>query len=464
MNRVLMQMITCMIAATTCAASPETPATPTSGTKARPTEAVPMAGCVTGECHVDVKSARVLHGPVNVNACDACHKLVDAQTHRFEMQREKAEVCTFCHKVDPPAPSAVVHKPLAEGRCLDCHSPHGGTNGRFLRGQTMQELCSSCHKDVTAQKSRVHGPVAAGACDSCHRSHEAPFAKLLVAEGRDLCVGCHVETKTQIAAFKVPHKAMDKDCMHCHDPHASNFPMQVKAAPADLCTGCHEHANIAEVMQASKVKHSVVTEQQGCLNCHTAHGGNLGRLMKAEQINLCMNCHDKKIDSNGRSVAAVSEVLNPKLTKHGSIRDGNCGGCHNVHGSEHIRLLAKAYPEPFYQKFELEHYDLCFDCHDKQLVLNQQAKGLTGFRDGDVNLHFMHVNKPDRGRNCRACHSTHASTNPMHLRESVPFGKWDMPINFIKTETGGSCLPGCHKELAYNREQSAAATGQTGVK
>ncbi len=452
MTRLSILILLGAIAATTWAAAASAPTQ-----SRRPTEPVPMTGCVTGDCHVDVKAAKVLHGPVNVNACDACHRLADAAEHRFEMQRDPTETCTFCHKIDPPAPGAVVHQPLAEGRCLDCHSPHGGTNTRFLRGRTMQELCSTCHQDVTAGKQRVHGPAAAGACDSCHRSHEAMLPNLLVAEGRELCVGCHVETERQIAAFKVPHKALDQDCMHCHDPHASDFAMQVKAAPAQLCTGCHEHADIARTMTSSAVTHTVVSQQQACLNCHNAHGGNLGRLMKAEEIDLCLQCHDTKIEADGRTVASVAEVRDPHLTRHGSIREGTCAGCHDVHGSEHPRLLVKAYPEPFYQKFEVDKYDLCFACHDEQLVLHEQARGLTGFRDGDVNLHYMHVNKPDRGRNCRACHSTHASPQPRHIRESVPYGKWDMPINFTKTETGGRCLPGCHKELEYDREQPRGA-------
>jgi hypothetical protein len=25
-------------------------------------------------------------------------------------------------------------------------------------------------------------------------------------------------------------------------------------------------------------------------------------------------------------------------------------------------------------------------------------------------------------------------------------------LNFVKTETGGSCLPGCHQKLSYDRK------------
>ena len=92
-------------------------------------------------------------------------------------------------------------------------------------------------------------------------------------------------------------------------------------------------------------------------------------------------------------------------------------------------------------------------CHDKQLVTLKNTAGLTGFRNGDMNLHYLHVNKVDRGRTCRACHDTHAGPHEFHVRDKVPYGSWEMPINFKKTEAGGSCAPGCHKPFTYDREK-----------
>jgi predicted CXXCH cytochrome family protein len=179
-----------------------------------------------------------------------------------------------------------------------------------------------------------------------------------------------------------------------------------------------------------------------------------------------MKCHSDPMDrGQGKpAVAAVSEALDPSMDKHGPINQGSCGGCHNVHGSDAAHLLARAYPEPFYQPFALEKYDLCFSCHDKQLVLTQRTTGLTNFRNGERNLHFLHVNKADRGRNCRACHDAHASPNALHVRTSVPYGNWEMPINFKQTQTGGSCAPGCHKPFEYDRANPVTyGTGGPGI-
>jgi hypothetical protein len=38
------------------------------------------------------------------------------------------------------------------------------------------------------------------------------------------------------------------------------------------------------------------------------------------------------------------------------------------------------------------------------------------------------------------------------IADSVPFGKWSLPLKFVKTETGGSCAPGCHKPQSYDRK------------
>jgi predicted CXXCH cytochrome family protein len=417
----------------------------------RPQGPIAAANCVTPDCHADIKRHRVVHGPVHVDACDACHTLTDPATHTFRLARGETELCTFCHQLNLPE-TGVIHQPLTEGQCLQCHNPHGGVSNAFLRGGSMREMCASCHQQVMEEKKHVHGPVAADQCQACHQSHTAPFPKLLTAQGSDLCFTCHAEMKTQLSRVLFPHKAVEQDCGACHDPHASNTPMQVKEDPAKLCMSCHQ--NIENKVAEATHQHSVVTQDKACLTCHTPHGGDMAWLVRSEPMKMCMTCHTEpiKIDET-RKVAGIPEVLRPETIKHGPIRDGNCSGCHNVHGGNVSRLLASNYPESFYQPFSIDKYELCFSCHDQQLVERPQARGLTGFRNGDVNMHYLHVNKDDKGRNCRACHSTHASTNELHIAETVPFGQWAMPINFQKTETGGSCAPGCHRPFEYDRVQ-----------
>ncbi len=426
------------------ATAPEKPKVPP------PTTDIAPAGCVTPDCHANVKGYRVVHGPVNVDACDACHKLLDASKHKYQLSRPKNEVCVFCHKLDLHG-APVVHKPVTTGDCLQCHNPHGGTDKRALRGLNMTEFCNKCHKDVLAGKKRAHGPAISGACGACHQAHASQYPKLLNAKGRDLCLSCHKQMDAQMHKVKFPHKAVETDCLACHDAHASNYPMFTRQEPVALCTAtCHE--KVRKEVKDAKFKHGVVTQDQGCLNCHTAHGGDLAKLMKATPLKVCMACHMNKIERPGlAAVPGVGEVLDAKLFKHGPISQGNCSGCHQLHGSDVAKLLVKPYPESFYEDFGADKYALCFSCHDAQLATQKITQGVTKFRNGQANLHFVHVDKAEKGRSCRACHATHASKNQMHIREFVPYGQWLMPVRYVSSPTGGTCASGCHKELAYDR-------------
>ncbi len=136
---------------------------------------------------------------------------------------------------------------------------------------------------------------------------------------------------------------------------------------------------------------------------------------------------------------------------HGPVGQKDCRGCHSIHGSEHFRLLAKEYPPQFYAPFSKDNYELCFSCHPESLVLTRETDNLTNFRNGNLNLHYLHVNKSRRGRTCRSCHATHASNLPKHIRASVPYGKWELPVGFTKSETGGNCKSGCHLPKDYDR-------------
>jgi predicted CXXCH cytochrome family protein len=422
----------------------------------RPTAAVDPATCTSAGCHTEVKNYKAVHGPVNVNACDACHTVADAAKHTYTLARPKNQLCTFCHKIDT-GNNPVVHQPVKTGDCLPCHNPHGGKTSKLIRGNSMKDACNQCHKDPVGMKKNVHGPVAAGACEACHSPHASKHPKLLVEQGNALCVTCHKEMGDALKKAKVTHKPVrEGDCSSCHDPHASDFKMQVKTDPLTLCTSCHDQVKVAAM--DSTYKHSIVTKDQACMNCHTAHGGPLAKLMKAEPVDVCIKCHkDDQKTPDGRVVKGVPEVVNAKLIKHGPVKDGNCSGCHNVHGSNVTRLLTKNYPESFYAKYDPDNFALCFSCHDSKLVSTKEAEGLTGFRNGTQNLHYLHVDK-DKGRTCRACHETHASANPVHIRNAVPYGQWELPVNYKKTATGGSCAPGCHKEYAYDRNTAVNYT------
>jgi len=132
-----------------------------------------------------------------------------------------------------------------------------------------------------------------------------------------------------------------------------------------------------------------------------------------------------------------------------------CTSCHAVHGSKVFDLLTGQYPATFYAPYTPKTYELCLGCHETGLVAQPETKNLTSFRNGTLNLHYLHVHNPVKGRRCRACHGMHAADQPDLIRASVPFGpsRWALPIQFTKTKTGGACFSGCHEPRACDRDK-----------
>jgi predicted CXXCH cytochrome family protein len=421
---------------------------------AKPTTAIDPANCVTAECHVNVKSHKMVHAPVAVNSCDACHQTKDVLKHTYSLKREKAELCTFCHEFDV-SNVPVVHLPVSKGECIGCHNPHGGVDKRILRENSLQEMCARCHDDVKHSRSVVHEPVKKGECDSCHVSHASRYPKLTFAEGDALCLSCHDKFRNQLEEAAFVHKGLEEGCGKCHEPHAAATPKILRAPANELCASCHE--KVVKDAKLVRYQHGVVAKEKDCLRCHTAHSADLPPLLADRPIKLCMSCHkDKQQSGRGEFIAALPELMDNKTVKHGPINDGLCTPCHQAHGSDQPMMLVRSNSDVLYQELAEKNYRLCFGCHDAKLAKEAQTNSATEFRNGSLNLHAIHVDQGQRGRNCRICHSTHASHSPKHVNESVRFGEWEMPIKFAKSENGGTCETGCHERWAYDRERPVA--------
>lgn len=423
----------------------------TGSTAPAPTREIPRQGCVTPECHPGVKAAKHLHGPIQVNACDGCHKLTDAEAHTFIPVRDKHGLCALCHDTQTQQ-NGHAHEPFAKGECLACHDPHGSVEPRLLRGERYADTCAECHKDITGAHDRVHGPASAGACGACHQPHVSRFPKLLNAEGRDLCLKCHIRTDLEIEGARVVHAPVLGDCRVCHDPHATNNPAILNSEPKTLCTECHQ--NIAHAIESATTQHAAATTSRACLNCHTPHAGEHAALLRDDVQSLCFECHNQPVKApDGTTLVNMKHLIETGTSLHGALTQRSCIECHEIHGGGHRRLLNNEYPSGLYYPFRESSYALCFSCHDKSLVLERTTRWTTGFRNGETNLHFVHVSKDEKGRSCRVCHDAHAATRDKHIRDDVPFGAggWKLPIRFEPLPDGGRCGAGCHAAYEYNR-------------
>lgn len=404
--------------------------------------AEPARAADCAQCHKSVSSRKFTHGPVGVSLCSVCHvkeKKDAAGKHTFSLSMPEPELCLSCHdalrgKVDS---SPVPHPAIAAAGCTGCHDPHGSSQRFFLKGRTMDETCAACH-DPKTRGAVVHPP-AKSSCAACHDPHGAEKPGLLRASPPDLCLGCHKKSRPQFAGKHV-HGPVSAGCPTCHDPHSAPKKLLLKAdAAKDLCLTCHE--DIASKLKAAVHPHPAV-EKFGCTACHTPHTSDQPRLLKAPLLQLCVTCHkDKNPELNARYL-------------HGPVVRGQCQDCHDPHGSANETLLKVSFPKSFYNPYADGVYGLCFNCHEKDIAREPKTSKLTNFRDGDKNLHYVHVHA-EKGRSCKACHAVHGGNQEKHIREGVPFGAWTLPIKYSKTATGGTCIVGCHNPRSYDRVKAA---------
>jgi predicted CXXCH cytochrome family protein len=353
--------------------------------------------------------------------------------------------CMSCHAA--LVKQAVPHDPVSE--CSTCHTQDKGNAHKFTPVAEGAALCTTCHEVAKATDKFVHGPVAVGDCVTCHNPHGSANKRLLRTPGAKLCEQCHEDMTAKLASKRFAHAPVKTDCVGCHNPHASPIRYQLKAQGSALCLSCHK--DTAKLIETSPVKHDAVSQGQACLTCHEPHAADVRPQLRAGSMTLCLTCHDRPMDTAAGPIQDIKAWLTANPNLHGPIKQQDCVGCHKPHESEHFRLLKQDYPAKFYSPFDPKNYELCFTCHQPDLVRVERTTTLTGFRDGDRNLHFVHVNRTEKGRTCRACHEAHSSTEPKHLRKSVPFGSWSLPIKFQAAPDGGKCSPGCHVAFEYRR-------------
>ena len=368
--------------------------------------------CANAQCHNAQTSFRHLHTKGKKELCIHCHKPVKPTRHRFRPADKTQRVCIGCHKkysqTHPVRKSwRFEHGPVAAGDCLSCHQPHGSNHRNLLRKKAGQS-CSICHSDLSHPKPPhpgLHKPVKQGKCLTCHVSHGSKTRHLLRANPIESCLKCHKKVREKLAKTRAHHGAMERG--------------------------------------------------QRCLNCHTGHAALHKYMLRRPDSKLCLGCHNKAVVTFGKKrLINIAHYLKTHKVHHKPITKGKCTACHKAHGSLHRKLLAENLPRTLYSKFSKTQYALCFSCHKPELVTTKQTYRATKFRNGALNLHYLHTMQK-KGHSCRFCHNVHASHKPHLIRETVRFGRWDLPVGFKKMPHGGTCQTACHHTRKYNRSKPA---------
>ena len=396
-----------------------------------------FSGCASGKCHTKFmpEKNQFQHEPVANGGCDDCH--TGAYPNKYGLESDQGLACLKCHGniENEISTKQFVHGPVKNGDCTSCHDPHG-SGRKYLLKEPYSSLCSSCHNlNSLYRGDSIHKPVRDGNCGLCHDVHASDYKARLTESGATLCLACHDEMAQGMTKKSVHEPLIKSGCTDCHDPHSGRDSLRLKTEPDKLCFICHEDKK-NEIGQYT-FKHAPASEGR-CVSCHSPHFSDSQYLLKGKIDAVCYSCHKEK------------EAWKKQKFQHGPVVQGNCTACHNPHGSDNAFVLRLSFPHKFYTAYEKGKYDLCFNCHKEAMVTTEKSETVTDFRNGDINLHNLHVNR-EKGRTCIACHDIHASDQYDHLREGFMFGTVNMPIYYFKTRTGGMCVPGCHAERSYDR-------------
>jgi len=423
-----------------------------------PKKLKPDQSCLSAECHAKLTEGPVVHKPLTKKVkCLACHDQEDEELHKFEFLDEGSELCYGCHKSVTKG-KAFAHKPVMDKKkpCLSCHNPHSTASKGLVKTASITAQCLGCHKEM-AKGPRYHkaGTVKSRTitgCSSCHDPHASDSKMFLRAAPKDLCTNCHTDMKANLTAAKFAHGPLAAGCVSCHEPHRPLTGKGLRKRGASLCVSCHEP--FTPQIAAMSKNHSKLLDGDGCSRCHSPHYSDKKYLLTKAPRQLCLECHVASIKTkSGRKIPGIQPQLAKGMRLHGPLAQEECGKCHQPHGNDRFSFLRKDYPGTFYSSYSPETYALCFSCHKSSLAADSRTPVATNFRNGNVNLHYLHVNKPFKGRTCRACHANHTTKNSHMLTESIPFGTWTIPFGYTGTANGGTCSTGCHREKSYDREK-----------
>lgn len=407
--------------------------------------------CSTNLCHKSIVDTQNLHEPLKNGDCSSCHKQTNP-THPlkgskgFTLNAKDAALCYQCHS--PFGIKKKLHPPVKDGECNYCHNPHGGVGRALLAdSENQSELCFGCHNPDSFKKRMQHGPVAVGACSKCHDPHESSNKALLKFEARETCLKCHNDFQNDLKSAIFVHPPVKTgSCTSCHSPHSSDANSLLKKKMPDICMDCH--SKIQKKLQLKFIHKPV---EKGCGSCHSVHFSKAAKLLPGNDKDVCLGCHGT--DKLGTPpLRNIKKDIEGKKYLHGPIASGDCKACHDPHASDNFRLLKGKYPATQYAPYKDGTYELCLGCHEKNLLRFGETTIYTKFRNGNRNLHYVHVVN-QKGRTCRICHQAHASNGEKLInKEGSQFGDWKIPMNFKTSTTGGSCAPGCHRAFVYDRE------------
>ncbi len=358
-----------------------------------------------------IGSHHVVSGTIAANVvtdtdCKACHLAELASHADGYVQLSNADTAAVYSESVPgayrPENISLADSKALQPFCLSCHDSDGanGDLTPFSDGQTVPDIegsglwSQSAHNTGETTNSG-YGCLGDGITNGCHATaHGSNLAKLLApASGTP-----GANNVNQEEGF----------CYTCHDGGVVSGNMQSefnRASHHDVDDG--EQAGTGTVIE--------------CTNCHNPHRAKAATpltnpddtyaLWKGTDTNFCLACHDGNPPAGVAFPTTWAGTGYNKSAYMGSTHSINldgygCRHCHDKHGTNYRSILVNSYIIADYNRYRPNNgetdYDLCWTCHDDDLVTKDRPMGDNTFED----LHDKHVQ--EKRSPCILCHDAHA--------------------------------------------------------
>ena len=231
------------------------------------------------------------------------------------------------------------------------------------------DTCLGCHNSESmlvifrtphGQQADPEAPMADLQCEACHgpggahsgkrrttAAHEPVLvfganAETAIADQDAICMDCH-QGDVHLAWAGSVHERNETGCVGCHSVHSAFDPATVRAEQNNMCFDCHLQQQADSRKPSAHPldpNHPVRPAAMVCTDCHNPHAGvSRGQLVRNTTNELCTSCH--------------AEYRGPMLFDHAPVSE-DCALCHNPHGSIHPALLVRTAPL------------LCQSCHSQR--------------------------------------------------------------------------------------------------
>jgi len=252
-------------------------------------------------------------------------------------------------------------------------------------------------------------------------------------------------------------------CMGCHNPHKANR----RKASTPYVSGLLE--GVSGIDRNGMNVASATYEYEVCFKCHADYTSDFPytpRVIVNSNLRLAfdvVNPSYHPVVGMGKNfnVPSIPSSFYPTLRVSSVITCTDChkddeGGSKGPHGSSFPPILGERYETSDFTTESYQHYALCYRCHDRDSILNDESfRKKIDRRTATGGGHSGHL---ENGAPCSACHDAHGvvddgiSGSHTHLinfdtRIVRPKPGSERPIFTDKGTFSGGCTLLCHGKL-----------------